>query len=695
MFLLTVLLLSLTVTGAAQYGSAVRFYQGPTAPVGVAVDASGTVYWTNYDTGQLLFLPVGATSPTVLLSGLSRPAGVVVDSSGDLYFDEQQTGSVSELPAGSSTPTVLFTANLVTFITVDQSGNVYYVQTGCNGQGYTNSIMEYVRSSGQMVTILGPIGSVGDNPSYGQVFINSAGLYFTTCTGDVELLPAGASTPQILISGLQAGPTVSSDGVTADAQGDVFFTDYWTSVGMLPAGSTTPVIIATAGGTHYGIALDTAGDVYYTDNLSGTIWEVPVAFTITTTTTITVTSTVTTTNAITTTVTSPTTYTTTITAPTTTTATLVTTTTSAATTTVTELTTITSSTTATETSYSTVTSMVTSTITGRSTTYSTTYATTFTTPTTITTTRPTTTTATLVETLSVSCNHASVVVGTTITCKATVVGSDPPPTGSVVWSSSSSGRFSSTTCGLTRHPPSWTTSTCSVRFTPTAAGSSVVLTANYGGDSKNLPSTWTHSLAVTMKATKTTVSCTPKSAVAGSTTVITCRAKVLGYSPTGTVTWSPSGAGKFTFGSATCTLTKGACSVTMTGTRAGQVVINATYSGDSGNRGSSRTATLTVKASALSATISYARNPISRGSNQTITVTLMNPHGSVVNLPVSIHVTYASGHASKDLACTTGNDGSCSVTWRIDGDSDTGTFPVVVTIGRIELPSSSFQVTTA
>jgi streptogramin lyase len=254
------------------FAPAIALYKGPAAPVGVAVSATGTVYWTNYNTGQLLSLPAGATSPTILLSGLSRPAGLVVDSSGDLYFSEQQAGRVSELLSGSSTPTALFSANLVSFIAVDQSGNVYYVQTGCNGQGYTNSIVEYLRASGQTKTVLAPMASVGNNPSYGQVFINSAGLYFTTCTGEVDLLATGAQTPQVLVSGLQAGPTVSSNGVTADAQGDVFFTNYWNSVEMLPTGSSSPLMIATAGGTHYGIALDTVGDVYYTDNLGGTIW---------------------------------------------------------------------------------------------------------------------------------------------------------------------------------------------------------------------------------------------------------------------------------------------------------------------------------------------------------------------------------------------------------------------------------------
>jgi hypothetical protein len=78
--------------------------------------------------------------------------------------------------------------------------------------------------------------------------------------------------------------------------------------------------------------------------------------------------------------------------------------------------------------------------------------------------------------ITVSCSHASVVVGSATACKATVSGS--APTGTVAWSSSS-GRLSKTSCRLSRHK---TYSTCSVKFTPTAVGSgSVLLTANYGG----------------------------------------------------------------------------------------------------------------------------------------------------------------------------------------------------------------------
>ncbi len=204
--------------------------------------------------------------------------------------------------------------------------------------------------------------------------------------------------------------------------------------------------------------------------------------------------------------------------------------------------------------------------------------------------------------LTLTCSSSTLVVGSTTTCKATAHESGTALlTGRIAWSSNSAGRLSSTSCTLSRHGSS---STCSVRFTPTAAGSSVTLTASYGGDAKNPSSVETYGLNVTKAATDTAVSCTPRSARAGSSTTITCTADpdcvlwrtCLG--PTGVVSWSQSGTGTVSFGSAMCTLSgvDPICSVTMTAVSGGSVDIAATYAGDSNNQGSSGTAKLTVKA---------------------------------------------------------------------------------------------------
>lgn len=280
-----VLLLTLSPFAAfaatPSFASTFALYQGPTAPVGVVVDSSGTVYWTNYDTGQLLSLAKGATSPTVLLSGLSHPAGVAVDSSGNIYYDESFSQNVSELATGSTTPKVLFNAGgYATFMALDSNGNIYVVEgpATCNGQhGGASSIVKFDRTSQTVSTVISDSGGIGG------VFVTSSGdLYYTTCAGTVDEVPNGSSTALLIVNGL-----TPSTGVAVDTQGDIFYTQYSSGVYMLPAGSSTSTVIATEGGTHYGLVLDDLGNVYYSDNLGGTIWEAPVSTTGTTSSTIT------------------------------------------------------------------------------------------------------------------------------------------------------------------------------------------------------------------------------------------------------------------------------------------------------------------------------------------------------------------------------------------------------------------------
>jgi|GEM_PF-5415355 len=195
----------------------------------------------------------------------------------------------------------------------------------------------------------------------------------------------------------------------------------------------------------------------------------------------------------------------------------------------------------------------------------------------------------------ITCKPFSVSTGASTTCTAKVTGA--LPTGTVTFSSNGGGAFSSgkgssasnrTTCKLSE-------GSCSVKYRPNSAISPVNVTASYSGDVNNLGAFGNFSLTVTMEVSKIKVSCTPTSVVAGSSKIITCTAKVTSYSPTGTVSWSQSRTGSVFFASTTCTLTKGACSVWMTAMMAGKVILQAIYSGDPNNQGSSQTATLTVK----------------------------------------------------------------------------------------------------
>jgi len=87
------------------------------------------------------------------------------------------------------------------------------------------------------------------------------------------------------------------------------------------------------------------------------------------------------------------------------------------------------------------------------------------------------------------------------------------------------------------------------------------------------------------------------------------------------------------------------------------------------------TMTVTTKVNGvLQASISYAQDPIQRGSAQAITIQALDSDGALVGAIVSVVVDYASGSTSHTFSCTTSSSGSCSVTWTIGSTSTPGTF---------------------
>ena len=188
---------------------------------------------------------------------------------------------------------------------------------------------------------------------------------------------------------------------------------------------------------------------------------------------------------------------------------------------------------------------------------------------------------------AVTCTPSSLEAGGLGTCTTKVTGSNP--TGTVFWSQVGSGTvtFGASSCTLSL-------GSCSMSATGSGVGA-VSVKASYGGDANNGVSSGTASLTVTKSLTVTGVSCTPVSVLVGGTS--TCTVTVLGFNPTGIVSWSQTtiNHGAVTFSSSTCTLTAGSCSVTANGAANGALVVQASYGGDSNNQVSSGTTTLTVK----------------------------------------------------------------------------------------------------
>ena len=190
--------------------------------------------------------------------------------------------------------------------------------------------------------------------------------------------------------------------------------------------------------------------------------------------------------------------------------------------------------------------------------------------------------------LDVLCT-TSMTVGIVKPCSATLVGYAGSVAGEkVAWSLSVGKgriRFSSPACTLTSR------GTCTINVTGTSSGVAKI-EASYGGDSSNAPVYTLIHVTVGKTATQVSLSCTPANLTLGATA--TCTASISGYHANGTVTWADIlGTGKVTLWSSKCTLSLGACSVGVTATKPGSVVIKATYHGDPGNNPSFKFTTLT------------------------------------------------------------------------------------------------------
>src|SRR6266487_4454918 len=221
---------------------------------------------------------------------------------------------------------------------------------------------------------------------------------------------------------------------------------------------------------------------------------------------------------------------------------------------------------------------------------------------------------------SISCNPSPVVIGGATACTVAVTArsSTTTPTGSVTFTSNSTGTFSSTVCDLAGSSGSRVAS-CSVDYYPLAVGTHMI-DGWYSGDMTYPPSMSSRTLTVIPATTTTSVSCTP--AVLDLNEPSTCMATVVGVDPTettpptGSVIFSVlSSGGSFT--QTSCDLMaipsyQASCSATYTPSTSGPQTITGSYGGDAFYSASVGTFALDVafKETSTSITCAQASAPI-------------------------------------------------------------------------------------
>ena len=306
-------------------GSAARF----SSPVGVAVDSAGNVYAA--DTYNSTIRKVTAWGVVTTLAGLAgtegsadgtgsaarfgMPRGVAVDGAGNVYVADSGNCTIRKVTAAGVVTTLAGlagpggwqdgTGGAARFsnpggVAVDSAGNVYVADKG-------NNSIRKVTAAGVVTTLAGSAedfyGSVDGTGSAARfnypcgVVVDSAGNVYVADSGNCTIRKVTAAGVVTTLAGLP-GNSGSEDGtgsaarfnlpsgVAVDSAGNVYVADWRNNTIRLisPAG-----VVTTIGGTAgrmgsadgigpaaqfarpFGIALDTAGNIYVADQLNNRI----------------------------------------------------------------------------------------------------------------------------------------------------------------------------------------------------------------------------------------------------------------------------------------------------------------------------------------------------------------------------------------------------------------------------------------
>jgi sugar lactone lactonase YvrE len=253
-------------------------------PAGIAIDSVGDVFVADPVAGTVSEYPAGGGTSVSLGSNLSTPVSVALDARGDLYILNQGTpttansGSVVEVPtvAGvlttASQKTLLTGLNSPSDLVLDGSGNLYITNTGADA--VIQAASATLESGDAALVTLGyglsaPIGIALD--SSGNVYVDDTGNNRVVEIADGSLTVVGNGT---------TAPT----GVAVDASGSVMIADGSGRILRVPneQDPSSPIglnqadqqVLATPLASPYSIRVDSAGNLYASDKLTGNVDEI-------------------------------------------------------------------------------------------------------------------------------------------------------------------------------------------------------------------------------------------------------------------------------------------------------------------------------------------------------------------------------------------------------------------------------------
>jgi sugar lactone lactonase YvrE len=281
-------------------GSAARFYN----PIGVAVDSAGKLYVADMLNQTIRKVtPAGGVTTLAGKAGhpgfvngagtnaeFNYPFGVAVDTNGNVYVGDQSNNAIRKVTPAGGVTNLAEGFNDPTGVAVDSGGNVYVADSG-------NNAIQKVTPAGEVTTV-----ATGFNFPSGVAVDSAGNLYVADTYNDTirKVTPVGTTWVVTTLAGL-AGVPGSADGtnsaarfnqpwaVAVDTNGNVYVGDggNWTIRKLTPVGAnwvvTTLAGLAgsygswdgtgSAAGFYYpdGLAVDSTGNLYVTENVNNTI----------------------------------------------------------------------------------------------------------------------------------------------------------------------------------------------------------------------------------------------------------------------------------------------------------------------------------------------------------------------------------------------------------------------------------------
>jgi sugar lactone lactonase YvrE len=300
------------ISGSADgSGVAARFLH----PGGIAIDAAGSLYVADTNnvtvrkitpTGVVTTLAGNPGSPsysdgTGTAAGFSDPRGIAIDSVGNVYVADTDANTIRKITPAGLVTTLAGTPGIVGGtadgagaaarfsapwgIAADTAGNLYVTDSG-------NSTIRKITPAGLVTTLAGEAGASGTVDGIGTasefslpkgIAIDPSGnLYVADNSGDAirKITPAGVVTTLATKLASNAQNSFNDNGVTIGNSGDVYMADSTSTIRKItPAGAVTTlagtvVVAGSADGSGaaarfngpFGIATDTAGNVYVADS---------------------------------------------------------------------------------------------------------------------------------------------------------------------------------------------------------------------------------------------------------------------------------------------------------------------------------------------------------------------------------------------------------------------------------------------